>query len=209
MFQARTPDTLIAWGSNGRVYSVPVAALPGGRGDGVPVTSLIELESGTHLLHYFAASAEQQLLLASSNGFGFIAKIGDLVSRNKAGKSFMTIDEGAAPLAPMPVVPGASHVACLSSASRLLVFGMDEMKTLAGGGRGVTLMALDPNETLRQALAIDARGVLLIGTGRGGKVREEKLAGTQLQLHLRKRARKGRAPETSLKVSEMRPVFEG
>ncbi|WP_244813912.1 DNA topoisomerase IV subunit A [Caballeronia sp. Lep1P3] len=209
VFQARTPDTLIAWGSNGRVYSVPVAALPGGRGDGVPVTSLIELESGTHLLHYFAASAEQQLLLASSNGFGFIAKIGDLVSRNKAGKSFMTIDEGAAPLAPMPVVPGASHVACLSSASRLLVFGMDEMKTLAGGGRGVTLMALDPNETLRQALAIDARGVLLIGTGRGGKVREEKLAGTQLQLHLRKRARKGRAPETSLKVSEMRPVFEG
>src|SRR5579863_1835598 len=44
-FQARTPDMLIAWGSNGRVYSVAVALLPGGRGDGVPVTSLIELES--------------------------------------------------------------------------------------------------------------------------------------------------------------------
>ncbi|MDR5738860.1 DNA topoisomerase IV subunit A [Caballeronia sp. LZ016] len=208
-FQARTPDTLVAWGSNGRVYSVPVAALPGGRGDGVPVTSLIELGSGTHLLHYFAASADQQLLLASSNGFGFIAKIGDMVSRVKAGKAFMTIDEGATPLAPMPVVPGASHVACLSSMGRLLVFGMDEMKTLSGGGRGVTLMALDPKETLRQALAIDARGVVLTGAGRGGKVRDEKLAGAQLQLHLGKRARKGRAPDTSLKVSEMRPVFEG
>ncbi|MDR5811273.1 DNA topoisomerase IV subunit A [Caballeronia sp. LZ019] len=208
-FQARTPDTLVAWGSNGRVYSVPVAALPGGRGDGVPVTSLIELGSGTHLLHYFAASADQQLLLASSNGFGFIAKIGDMVSRVKAGKAFMTIDEGATPLAPMPVVPGASHVACLSSMGRLLVFGMDEMKTLSGGGRGVTLMALDPKETLRQALAIDARGVVLTGAGRGGKVRDEKLAGAQLQLHLGKRARKGRAPDTSLKVGEMRPVFEG
>jgi topoisomerase-4 subunit A len=109
----------------------------------------------------------------------------------------------------MPVVPDATHVACLASSGRLLVFGMDEMKTLSGGGRGVTLMALEPKETLRQALAIDAKGVLLIGTGRGGKLREEKLAGAALQPLVAKRARKGRAPESSLKVSELRPVFEG
>ncbi|SAL60791.1 DNA topoisomerase IV subunit A [Caballeronia udeis] len=208
-FQARTPDMLIAWGSNGRVYSVPVAILPGGRGDGVPVTSLIELEAGSHLLHYFAASAEQPLLLASSNGFGFMAKLGDMVSRVKAGKSFMTIDEGAAPLTPMPVLPGATQVACLSSNGRLLVFDIDEMKTLSGGGRGVILIALDPKETLRQALAIDARGLVLIGTGRGGKARDEKLAGAALEAHVGKRARKGRAPESTIKVTELRPVFEG
>jgi topoisomerase-4 subunit A len=208
-FQARTPDMLIAWGSNGRVYSVPVAILPGGRGDGVPVTSLIELESGSHLLHYFAASVDQPLLLASSNGFGFMAKLGDMVSRVKAGKSFMTIDEGAAPLTPMPVLPGATRVVCLSSNGRLLVFDVDEMKTLSGGGRGVILMALDPKETLRQALAIDARGLVLIGTGRGGKVRDEKLAGAALEAHVGKRARKGRAPESTIKVTELRPVFEG
>jgi topoisomerase IV subunit A len=208
-FQARTPDMLIAWGSNGRVYSVPVAILPGGRGDGVPVTSLIELESGSHLLHYFAASVEQPLLLASSNGFGFMAKLGDMVSRVKAGKSFMTIDEGAAPLTPMPVLPGATRVVCLSSNGRLLVFDVDEMKTLSGGGRGVILMALDPKETLRQALAIDTRGLVLIGTGRGGKARDEKLAGAALEAHVGKRARKGRAPESTIKVTELRPVFEG
>jgi topoisomerase-4 subunit A len=208
-FQARTPDMLIAWGSNGRVYSVPVAILPGGRGDGVPVTSLIELESGSHLLHYFAASVEQPLLLASSNGFGFMAKLGDMVSRVKAGKSFMTIDEGATPLTPMPVLPSAKKVACLSSNGRLLVFEIDEMKTLSGGGRGVILMALDPKETLRQALAIDARGLVLIGTGRGGKARDEKLGGEALEAHVGKRARKGRAPESTIKVTELRPVFEG
>jgi topoisomerase IV subunit A len=208
-FLARTPDVLIAWGSNGRVYSVPVAVLPGGRGDGVPVTSLIELESGSHLLHYFAAAVDQALVLASSNGFGFIAKLGDMVSRVKAGKSFMTIDEGAAPLAPMPIVPNATHVACLSSNGRLLVFGIDEMKTLSGGGRGVILLALDPKETLRQALAIDARGVILIGTGRGGKARDEKLAGAGLEAHVGKRARKGKAPESTIKVTDLRPVFEG
>ncbi|MBB5446454.1 MULTISPECIES: DNA topoisomerase IV subunit A [unclassified Paraburkholderia] len=206
-FQCRTPDTLIAWGSNGRVYSVAVAQLPGGRGDGVPVTSLIELESGSHLMHYYAASAEQALLLASSNGFGFIAKVGDMVSRVKAGKSFMTIDAGAAPLAPMPMLPDAAQVACLSSGGRLLVFGLDEMKTLSGGGRGVTLMALDDNETLVQALAINKAGVMLIGTRRGGRVDEEKLAGAELAAHVGKRARKGRAPDSKLKLDGMRPVL--
>ncbi|MBB5497358.1 DNA topoisomerase IV subunit A [Paraburkholderia sp. MM5384-R2] len=206
-FQCRTPDTLIAWGSNGRVYSVAVAQLPGGRGDGVPVTSLIELESGSHLMHYYAASAEQALLLASSNGFGFIAKVGDMVSRVKSGKSFMTIDAGAAPLAPMPMLPDAAQVACLSSGGRLLVFGLDEMKTLSGGGRGVTLMALDDNETLVQALAINKAGVMLIGTRRGGRVDEEKLAGAELAAHVGKRARKGRAPASKLKLDGMRPVL--
>ncbi|MGF6923054.1 DNA topoisomerase IV subunit A [Paraburkholderia sp. 40] len=206
-FQCRTPDTLIAWGSNGRVYSVAVAQLPGGRGDGVPVTSLIELESGSHLMHYYAASAEQALLLASSNGFGFIAKVGDMVSRVKAGKSFMTIDAGAAPLAPMPMLPDAAQVACLSSGGRVLVFGLDEMKTLSGGGRGVTLMALDDNETLVQALAINKAGVMLIGTRRGGRVDEEKLAGAELATHVGKRARKGRAPASKLKLDGMRPVL--
>ncbi|MFD1558002.1 DNA topoisomerase IV subunit A [Paraburkholderia silviterrae] len=207
-FQCRTPDTLIAWGSKGRVYSVSIAQLPGGRGDGVPVTSLIELEAGTHLLHYFAANAEQQLLLASSNGFGFIAKIGDMVSRVKAGKAFMTIDEGCVPLAPMPMLPNAIQVACLSSGGRLLVFGLDEMKTLSGGGRGVTLMQLDEKEKLVQALAITASGVVLEGTGRGGKAGEDLMAGAVLSPQIGKRARKGRAPDSKLKVvTGMRPVL--
>ncbi|WP_321952311.1 DNA topoisomerase IV subunit A [Paraburkholderia bannensis] len=207
-FQCRTPDTLIAWGSNGRVYSVSVAQLPGGRGDGVPVTSLIELESGSHLLHYFAAGAEQPLLLASSNGFGFIAKIGDMISRVKAGKSFMTIDEGCVPLTPMPMVPDAIQVACLSSGGRLLVFGLDEMKTLSGGGRGVTLMQLEDKETLLQALAISAAGVVLDGTGRGQKPGEDLMAGPVLAPQVGKRARKGRAPDSKLKViTGMRPVL--
>ncbi|MGF6756917.1 DNA topoisomerase IV subunit A [Paraburkholderia sp. GAS42] len=208
-FQCRTPDILIAWGSKGRVYSVSVATLPGGRGDGVPVTSLIELESGTHLMHYYAASVDQALLLASSNGFGFVAKVGDMVSRVKAGKSFMTIDEGATPLAPMPMLPDATQVACLSGGGRLLVFGLDEMKTLSGGGRGVTLMALDDKEALTQALAIGKAGVVLLGTGRGGKQQEETLAGAALAPHVGKRARKGRAPDTKLKVQALRPALAG
>ena len=57
----------------------------------------------------------------------------------------------------MPMLPDATHIACLSSGGRLLVFGLDEMKTLSGGGRGVTLMALDDKETLT-AGAVDQQG---------------------------------------------------
>ena len=57
-FECRTIDTLLAFGTaqkgSGRVYSVPVASLPGARGDGQPVTTLIELEAGTQIAHYFA-----------------------------------------------------------------------------------------------------------------------------------------------------------
>jgi len=206
-FQCRTPDMLIAWGSKGRVYSVPVSTLPGGRGDGVPVTSLIELEPGTHLMHYFAANAEQPLLLASSNGYGFIARVGDMVSRLKAGKSFMTIDAGAEPLAPMPVLPQAGQVACLSAAGRLAVFGLDEMKTLTAGGRGIILMGLDDGEKLVQALAIGPGGVVLLGTGRGGKPQEETLRAAALAPYTGKRARRGRAPDTRMKITALRPAL--
>ncbi|KAG0162429.1 hypothetical protein DFQ30_002027 [Apophysomyces sp. BC1015] len=209
-FQCRTPDALIAWGSNGRVYSVSVAVLPGGRGDGVPVTSLIELEAGTRLMHYFAAPADQPLLLASSNGFGFIARIGDMVSRVKAGKAFMTIDAGAQPLAPMPMLPDASQLACLAlgakDETRLLVFGLNEVKTLSSGGRGVTLAGLDGNEQLIQALAIGPAGLVLSGTGRGGKPQHETLAGGALAPYLGKRARRGKALRVKFKVVGMRPV---
>ncbi|MBP7420885.1 MAG: DNA topoisomerase IV subunit A, partial [Burkholderiaceae bacterium] len=79
-FECRTVDTLLVFGSNGRVYSVPVSALPGARGDGQPVTTLIELESGTQLAHYFAGPASATLLLSASGGYGFLANVENMVS---------------------------------------------------------------------------------------------------------------------------------
>jgi topoisomerase-4 subunit A len=99
-FECRTVDHLLVFGSNGRVYSVPVAALPGARGDGVPITTLIDLAAGTKILHYFAGNNEIGLLLASDAGYGFTAKVGDMVGRMKAGKAFMTLEENDLPLPP-------------------------------------------------------------------------------------------------------------
>jgi len=102
-FECRTVDQLIVFGSNGRVYSVPVASLPGARGDGQPITTLIELEAGTQPQHYFAGAVGATLLLSGSGGYGFLTTVGDLVARNKAGKAFITLAEGETVCVPSPV----------------------------------------------------------------------------------------------------------
>jgi len=202
-YECRTVDTLLAFGSNGRVYSVPVSALPGARGDGVPITTLIELASSTRLLHYFAGPADSLLLLASTAGYGFTAKAGDMVSRIKAGKAFVTLDDGDEPIVPRLVQANASAIACLSEKGKLLVFGLDEIKTLSGGGRGVILMELETDEKLVSALPISERGVVVSGTGRGGKPQELVLNGAALAPHFGKRARKGKVLESKIKPSEL------
>ena len=203
-FECRTVDTLLAFGSNGRVYSVAVAQLPGARGDGVPVTTLVELEPGTRLLHYFAGAANTPLLLASTAAFGFSAKAGDMVSRQKGGKSFMTMDEGDEPLMPRVIATNASAVACLSERGRLLVFGLADIKNQSGGGRGVTLMELDDKERLLAAEPISQKGVRVIGTGqRSGKMQESNLSGADLAHHIGKRARKGKLLASRMKATQL------
>ena len=206
-FECRTTDHVLAFGSNGRVYSVSVALLPGARGDGVPLTSLMELEDGTRLLHYFAGTADTPLLMASTAGYGFKAKAGDMHSRQKGGKSFITLDAGDEPLMPSVIGKAASAIACLSESGRLLVFGMDEIKMQPGGGRGVILIDLEKNEKLVAAQAISQKGVRVIGiSSRAAKPQEISLSAAALAPHIGKRARKGRALATRMKASQLQAI---
>jgi len=204
-FECRTVDTLLGFGDNGKVYSVPVAALPNARGDGVPITTLVDLSGGARLLHYYAGNGDKQLLLASDAGYGFIAKAGDMVSRLKGGKSFITLDEGAKPLPPTVVADGASAVAVISEKANLLVFGMDEMKVLSNGGRGVILMDLADKEKLVAACAITDKGVTVQGIGNAQKAKEDRMGPTALAPHFGKRARKGKPMPVRIKPTGLLP----
>jgi len=205
-FECRTVDHLLVFGSNGRVYSVAVAALPGARGDGVPITTLIDLASGSKILHYFAGPNDAGLLLTSTAGYGFTAKVADMVGRMKAGKAFMTLEENDLPLAPTTISDDASAIACLSEKGRLLVFGLNEIKQLSSGGRGVILMELEDKEKLLSAQAISQKGVKVSGIGRGGKAQEVNLSASGLTIHINKRARKGKALESKLKPSSLQKI---
>ncbi len=205
-FECRSVDTLLVFGSNGRVYSVPVAALPGARGDGQPVTTLIELESGTQLLHYFAGPAGASLLLSTSGGYGFLATVANMVSRQKAGKAFVTCNPGDVPCAPSlvggtagsaPPAP-ATHVACASTGGRILTFEISELKPMVSGGRGLMLIDLEAKDTLAGAAAY-TRSVTIAGIGRGGKERQETLEIRSLNNARAARGRKGKAADLGFK----------
>jgi topoisomerase-4 subunit A len=201
-FTCRTVDTLLVFGSNGRVYSTAVAGLPGGRGDGQPITTLIELESGTQPLHYFASGPGTTLLLASTGGFGLLAQSGDLHSRQKGGKAFLSLEAADKLLPPVPLAPAQGQVACLSLGGRLLVFPLAELKLQPKGGRGLTLMEVDAQDPL-VSVATFAAALKVQGAGRGGKFKEEVLKGAALAQHAGKRARKGRAVDAGMKPSRV------
>jgi topoisomerase-4 subunit A len=202
-FECRTVDHLLGIGDNGKVYSVPVAALPGSRGDGVPITTLVDLSGGIRILHYFAGNPETRLLLSTSDAFGFITKAGDMVSRLKGGKSFITLNDGATPLPPRIVTDSCGAIACLSEKGRVLVFGIDEMKVLTNGGRGVTLMELEPKETMLAAQPINQKGLNVIGTWAGDKARTVELFASGLEPHFGKRSRKGKALSARMKAHDL------
>ena len=197
-FACRSVDALLVFGGNGRVYSVGVSGLPGGRGDGVPITSLIELESGTQAAHYFAGAALQTLLLAGTGGFGLLARVGDLQSRQKGGKAFLSL-EAEEKLLPPSFIGSATRVACLTLTGRLLVFGLDELKLQANGGRGLTLIDLDAKDALVSVAAF-TQALQVLGSGRGGKPKDETLKAGALALYVGKRARKGRSQDVMQKA---------
>lgn len=193
-FACRSLDTLSVIGSNGRVYAVAVAGLPGGRGDGAPITSLIELEAGTQPAHYFAGAAQTPLLLAHTGGVGLLAQAGDLFSRQRGGKTFLSLAAGEHVLPPAVVAATHTQVACLSLSGRLLVFALSELKRQAKGGRGLSLMDVDAKDPLL-SVATCADALSVQGSGRGGKPKQELLKGAALAAHAGKRARKGRKIE--------------
>jgi len=201
-FTCRSVDTLYIFGGNGRVYNTPVAGLPGGRGDGLPITSQIDLEAGTQIAHYAAGAADQVLLLANSGGFGLLARLGDLASRQKGGKSFLSLDEADKLLPPAPVATCHAHVACLSLSGRLLVFPLAELKLQSNGGRGLTLMDVDAKDPLLSVTGC-ADSLRVLGSGRSGQPRDELVKGAAFASHVGKRARKGAKVEGVVKVARV------
>ena len=221
-FECRTVDQLIVFGTPskgvGRVYSVPVAALPGARGDGQPITTLIDLESGTQPAHYFAGPTSATLLLASSGGYGFLATVEGLVSRNKGGKGFISLGEGETVCAPShvsgssasaspdkPLMPAASGVCCASTGGRILTFEIGELKLMEKGGRGLMLIDLEPKDSLA-GVAAYTRSVRIEGLGRGGKAREETLEIRSLNNAKAGRAKKGKLADLGFKPTRVMRV---
>ena len=194
--ESRTIWPLVVIDTNGRAYSMRVADLPGGRGDGAPITTLVDFQDGGKLAHALTDVPEAQYLFTNSGGYGFIAGIADLVSRNRAGKAFLSLDKGEKPLVPAKVGAGGT-AAAVSQSGRLLLFPLAELKTMAKG-RGTIIQALDARDELA-AVAVGTDSFIVTGSGRGGKPAEWKLSGKDAATYRGQRARKGHAMPSKIK----------
>jgi len=132
--QGRSNQLAMFLDSTGRVYSVVAGTLPSARGQGEPLSSRFKPPDGAAFCGAMIGDSEQKYLLASDAGYGFIATLTDLVSRNRAGKAVLRVPAGGKAVVPARVPADKEClIAAISSIGRLLLFEMEELPELAKG----------------------------------------------------------------------------
>ncbi|MBU2642102.1 MAG: DNA topoisomerase IV subunit A, partial [Gammaproteobacteria bacterium] len=200
VIETRTVHPLILMDSSGRTYTLRISDLPSGRGDGVPFTSLVDLAKGAKLIHALSALPESRWLVSTTLGYGFIAKCADMVSRQRAGKAFMTVEDGQFPLPPVPAT--GDWVAVAASNGKALVFPIEEVKE-GTGGKGVQLIKLDAGEKMMALTVFDGQTLMVEGTGKGKRSGRLKLSGENLERYRIHRAKKGSFLEKGMVASRL------
>jgi topoisomerase-4 subunit A len=206
LIPCRTVDSVVFLDSKGRAYTVQAGDLPPARGDGAPASSLVDLQEGARIVQCVAGKPDTKVMVASSGGYGFLCKIADMVSNRRAGREFMSVEEGELPLAPAVYEDArGNYVAAAAAGGRLLTFDIAEMREMARG-RGVIVMGLEKDEQLVAVLVTNEKELIVEGAGRGGKEKEVKLAGDKLAHYAGHRARMGRVLPDRLKPTALKTV---
>jgi topoisomerase-4 subunit A len=132
--------------STGRSYALPAHLLPSARGHGEPLSSQLQPPDGAHFVALLMGADDDLYLVATSTGYGFLVRLGELSSRNRAGKAVLNVTPGAKVLPPVKVTNlEASRLAAATDGGRLLLFPLAEMPELARG-KGVKILNLSAKE---------------------------------------------------------------
>jgi topoisomerase-4 subunit A len=198
--ETRTTYPIVAMGANGRAYNLKASDLPGGKGDGVPVSSLAETQ-GTAIVGLLSAPPDVTVLFGTAAGNALRAKIENLVTTRSAGKQFVAVGEGDVLVTAERLDPAARELAALSAEGRLLVFPLEEVNELPNGGRGVMAIRLHDKEAMLGIRPADA-GVRIAAVGRGDKRIGIEVKPANLEHYRGSRARSGRKLEPYFKRVE-------
>ncbi len=144
--QGRSNSLVYFVDSNGRIYNLPVHGLPSARGQGEPLTGNLKPPVGAKFTHVLAGTNEQ-VVLSSNAGYGFVSKIEDLYTKNKAGKALLTLPEGATVLSPTLYQSDDALVAIISQQGRLLIFPVNDVPKL-NRGKGNKLLQIPSKDLM-------------------------------------------------------------
>ncbi|MEP5760487.1 MAG: DNA topoisomerase IV subunit A [Litoreibacter sp.] len=151
IFHAETTDKLLAFGSNGRFYTVSAANLPGGRGMGEPLRLMVDLPNDVQIVDLFIHQKDRKLLVASSEGNGFVVPEADVVAQTRSGKQVLNVKDTVAKIC-IPVA--GDHVAVVSENGKFLVFPVTELPEM-GRGKGVRIQKYNMARGKQGSLELD------------------------------------------------------
>ena len=132
-FHAQTTDKLLLATSAGRIFTLGADRLPGGRGFGDPVRSLVDMDDQGQIVALLPARRDGELLLASSDGRGFVAAMADIIAETRKGKQVVNVRPGARLSVVRPIATDADSIAIVGENRKLLVFPLIEMPRMARG----------------------------------------------------------------------------
>jgi topoisomerase IV subunit A len=166
--KGRSNQSAVFLDSTGRTYSLPAHGLPSARGQGEPLSSHLAPAPGATFLAVLMGSDEDLYLMTTSAGYGFIVKLGDLQSRQRAGKAVVTVPEGARVLPPVRVTSLETDLlAAATDSGRLLLFPLIELPVMPKG-KGVQILSLPKgkNESLVAVTPLTPGRHLIVHSGK-------------------------------------------
>jgi len=197
--ECKTTDAVLVLAGSGKTFTIAAADIPSGRGDGVPVNTLVN--AGSDAIVWIASGdPSTRLLMNSTAGLGFLCKLGDLESKTRQGKDFFAVSEGAQ--ARPPAIGEGNMVAALSSDARLVLFPLDEVPLRPNGGVGVQLIALPEGVQLADVAISDGKSLTVSGIKRKNRALET-LDAKALVEHIGKRAQRGKLADVGFRPDRL------
>jgi topoisomerase-4 subunit A len=190
-FHAQTTDKLLLAAENGRFFTLAADKLPGGRGFGEPVRAMIDLDGNVRVVAFLAAGRQQRLLLAASDGRGFIVPVAETIAETRKGKAVMTPRAGAVLKIVRAVAPADDYVAAIGDNRKMLVFPLAELVEMTRG-QGLQLQRFRDGGLSDAKTFVFAEGLSWTMKGETGRVRTE----TDLSPWRTARGAAGRMPPT-------------
>lgn len=160
--RGRSTQLAVFMDSTGRAYSLPAHSLPSARGQGEPLSGRLDPPDGAKFAGVAIGEPQDLWLLASDAGYGFTVRLGELHSRNRAGKAVLKLTEGAQVLPLVPVAAGAAWIAAVNSEGRLLVFPVDQLPELPRG-KGNKLFGIPTRKALAREELLVAIATMTAG----------------------------------------------
>ena len=169
--RGRSNQVLIPIDTTGRTYSLAGHKLPSARGQGEPLSSLVEPPTGAEFAGLLMGDSSDKYLLCSSAGYGFVCLVSDMLSKNRKGKATLKVPDGFKTLMPSPVGEYASDsIAVVTSAGHLAIYAACELPEL-GRGKGVKLINIPAKllkageEYVAAAVAFSAGQTVVVHSG--------------------------------------------